>query len=78
MAMHNIPDKTDREIMMILQENARIANTEIAKRLGISEATVRNRIRKLLDNRVIQNIAVINPEVLGYQVHIIIGIHRYS
>jgi len=67
-------DGTDREIMSILQENSRSANTEIAKRLQISEATVRNRIRKLVDSKIIRNIAVIKPELLGYQVHLFVGV----
>ena len=67
-------DDTDREIMIILQKNSRIANTEIAKRLHISEATVRNRIRRLVDGKIIQNMAVINPELLGYQMHLFVGV----
>jgi len=67
-------DETDLEIMTILQKNSRVANTEIAKRLHISEATVRNRIRRLVDSKIIQNIAVINPELLGYQMHLFVGV----
>lgn len=67
-------DETDYKIIRLLGENARMANTEIAERLSISESTVRNRIKKLVDNRVIQNIAVINPDILGYQRHTYIGI----
>ena len=67
-------DQTDREIMSILQKNSRVSNTEIAKRLDISEGTVRNRIKKLVDNRIIRNISVINPEALGYLVHLIVGL----
>jgi len=66
-------DNTDREIMSILQKNSRVTNTEIARRLDISEGTVRNRIKKLVDDRIIRNIAVINPETLGYHVHVIVG-----
>ncbi|MBW1799782.1 MAG: Lrp/AsnC family transcriptional regulator [Deltaproteobacteria bacterium] len=67
-------NKTDHAIIRLLGHNARMTNTEIAERVGISESTVRNRIKKLVDNRVIQNIAVINPEILGYQLHSHIGI----
>lgn len=74
MAPQDILDQTDRAIISILQENSRTSNTEIAKRLGVSEGTVRNRLRKLLDNDVIRNIAVINPATLGYTIHVILGI----
>lgn len=67
-------DNIDQEIMAILQKNSRVTNTEIARRLDISEGTVRNRIKKLVDDHIIRNIAVVNPESLGYQVHVIVGI----
>lgn len=74
MSIDSLIDNTDQEIMSILQKNSRVTNTEIARRLDISEGTVRNRIKKLVDNRIIRNIAVVNPETLGYQVHVIVGI----
>lgn len=74
MGMDSSIDKIDQDIMAILQKNSRVTNTEIARRLDVSEGTVRNRIKKLVDNRVIRNIAVVNPESLGYQVHVIVGI----
>jgi Lrp/AsnC family transcriptional regulator for asnA, asnC and gidA len=74
MAADDLLDPTDRAIISFLQENSRITNTEIAKRLGVSEGTIRNRMRKLIDNDVIRNIAVINPDTLGYEIHVIIGI----
>lgn len=68
-------DELDRGIIKILEKDSRSANTEIANRLGISETTVRNRIRKLVKNGVIRNIAIVNHEVLGYQIHLIVGVH---
>jgi len=51
-----------------------VTNTVIARRLDISYGDVRNRIKKLENDRIIRNIAVINPETLGYHVHAIVGI----
>jgi Lrp/AsnC family transcriptional regulator for asnA, asnC and gidA len=67
-------DSIDGKIAAILEENSRRANTEIARELGISETTVRKRIKRLEEKGVIKNIAVINPEVLGYQIHLIVGV----
>ena len=67
-------DAIDYEIIKFLGRNARMTNTDIAERLSISEATVRNRIKKLVENRIIQNIAVVNPATLGYVFHSHIGI----
>ena len=72
--MSGLTDEKDFEIIKFLGKDARMSNTEIAERLGISEATVRNRIKKLVAKKIIQNIAVINPEALGYHFHSHIGI----
>jgi Lrp/AsnC family transcriptional regulator for asnA, asnC and gidA len=51
----------DYKIIRLLQKNGRIPNTEIAKKLGISEATVRNRLQALIREKRIQILAVVNP-----------------
>ena len=51
----------DYKITRLLQKNGRIPNTEIAKILHISEATVRNRLQNLIKNDRIQVIAIVNP-----------------
>jgi Lrp/AsnC family transcriptional regulator for asnA, asnC and gidA len=51
----------DYKIFRLLQKNGRIPNTEIAKILGISEATVRKRLQNLIQDERIQVIAVVNP-----------------
>jgi len=43
-----------------------MANSEIAKQVGISEATVRYRLKKLIDGKYIQIVAVGNPFKLGF------------
>lgn len=51
----------DYEITRLLQKNGRIPNTEIAKHLNVSEATVRNRLQKLLKEGQIQVVGIVNP-----------------
>lgn len=51
----------DYKIFRLLQKNGRIPNTEIAKILGISEATVRKRLQNLIQDERIQVIAIVNP-----------------
>ena len=63
------PDKTDWQIMKLLNEDGRMPSTEIAKRLGnISARTVNNRIRLLTKAKIISVRAVIDPEKVGYGV----------
>jgi len=62
-----IIDDTDREIIKLLQMDGRIPNTQIAKDLGISEATVRTRLNRLIEEEYIQIVAVSNPLKLGFE-----------
>ena len=58
-------DTTDIAIIGHLQEDGRRAYTTIAKDLGISEASVRQRVARLLRTNVIQIVAVSSPLDLG-------------
>jgi Lrp/AsnC family transcriptional regulator for asnA, asnC and gidA len=60
-------DSLDRAILGLLQEDARMPCSEMARRLGyVSARTVRNRIKKLLDKDIIALNAGAVPESLGY------------
>jgi Lrp/AsnC family transcriptional regulator for asnA, asnC and gidA len=58
-------DQTDRKIIKLLQKNGRMPNTEIAKRTGINETTVRYRMRRLINEEYIEIAAIIDPTKLG-------------
>lgn len=47
-------DDTDRAILALLQEDARVANAEIARRVGLAPSAIFQRIRKLEDGGVIR------------------------
>ena len=61
-------DPVDCEMIALLQKDGRIPNTEIAKKLGISEATVRTRLNRLIAEEYIQIVAVSNPIKLGFRI----------
>jgi Lrp/AsnC family transcriptional regulator, regulator for asnA, asnC and gidA len=61
-------DSIDTGMISLLQKNGRLSNTEIAKKLNISEATVRIHLKRLLDEEFIQIVAVSNPFMLGYEI----------
>ncbi|KAA0004776.1 MAG: Lrp/AsnC family transcriptional regulator [Thermoplasmata archaeon] len=68
-------DQKDKRIIEILQKNARIPNTEIAKMLGISESTVRKRINDLESKGVIKKYtAIVDPSKIGYNTVTILGV----
>jgi Lrp/AsnC family transcriptional regulator for asnA, asnC and gidA len=58
-------DRVDREILRQLQSDGRRAFREIARDLGVSEATVRARVRRLQDSGVLRILAFADPLKLG-------------
>jgi len=59
-------DEIDRQILNLLQENARTSNAEIARQIDMAPSAVLERIRRLEAKGVIQGYeARINPEALG-------------
>lgn len=60
-------DEIDRRILKMLQEDGRITNAEIARRVGMAASAILERIRKLERRGVIQGYtARIDPRALGY------------
>ena len=68
-------DQLDCQMIELLQKDGRISNTEIAKKMGISEATVRTRLNRLIEEGYIQIVAVSNPIKLGFKIVGNIRIH---
>mgnify|MGYP000256369124 CR=1 FL=1 len=59
-------DSIDKTILNMLQENARTAFKRIAEKIGVSEATVFVRVRKLREKGIIKRFtALVSPELLG-------------
>jgi len=59
-------DDTDRQILNMLQDDARRSFKDIAKEVTVSEATVFVRVKKLLKNGVIRSFkAIVDPKLVG-------------
>jgi len=71
---HHAIDDLDRRIIKILQRDGRIANTEIARSLDVTETTVRKRIANLLDEGMMNIVAVPTPAAVGMNLSAIIGV----
>jgi len=59
-------DKLDRKLIEELQKDGRESYTELAGKLGITEGTVRKRVRNLVDRGIMKIVAVTNASELGY------------
>ncbi len=51
-------DRTDRELLALLRENARLSTTELARRLDLSRTTVQSRIERLERQKIITGYTV--------------------
>jgi Lrp/AsnC family leucine-responsive transcriptional regulator len=59
-------DDTDRQIVAFLQSDARVANAEIARRLGMAPSAIFDRIRKLEERGIIDSYeARVNAKSIG-------------
>jgi Lrp/AsnC family transcriptional regulator for asnA, asnC and gidA len=67
-------DPIDRAIIEQLQADGRVPYTRLGAAVGLSEATVRQRVQRLLDSGVMQVVAVTNPLSLGYRRMAMIGV----
>ncbi len=62
-------DKIDLRILKILQENSKITNLDLSKKIGLSPAPTLERVKKLENNQVISSYhAVVNPQSMGLNV----------
>jgi len=70
----NAVDEIDQRIIEALQQDGRRPFTKIAADLGISEASVRQRVANLINTQVMQIAAITNPIKLGFSLASMIGI----
>ena len=68
-------DDTDRALLEVLLEDARISQRALARKVGIAQGTVQNRLRRLEEMGVIKGYSVIlDPGAVGWSMTIIAGL----
>ena len=68
-------DKTDRAIVSHLQYDGRKPFTEIAAIMGISEGSVRRRVKRMTENGFLQIVGVVEPRLLQWDAAGMIGVN---
>lgn len=68
-------DATDRDIISQLQYDGRKSFTDIAAELGISEGSVRRRVKRLTESGLLQIVGVVEPHSLGWNASGLIGVN---
>ncbi len=67
-------DDIDRLILQALQEDGRTPFTQIAKKAGVSETTVRSRYRNLVEDGVVRTVSIVDPFAMDFQAPAMIAI----
>ncbi len=67
-------DDVDKALVTALQRNGRESYAALAKIVGLSEAAVRQRVQRLLDDGAVQIVAVTDAMAMGFQRWAMIGI----
>tara|TARA_B100000575_G_scaffold33816_2_gene22754 strand:- start:2097 stop:2555 length:459 start_codon:yes stop_codon:yes gene_type:complete len=68
-------DATDRALLVLLSNDARVSHRSLARSLGIAQGTVTNRIRRMEEHGVIKGYSVtLDPVQLGWSLTIMAGL----
>ncbi|MCP8615703.1 Lrp/AsnC family transcriptional regulator [Salirhabdus salicampi] len=60
-------DELDQKIIAFFQRDGRSSYTEIAEELGITVGTVRNRVQRLIENKIMKIVGVVDPFKTGME-----------
>ena len=72
-------DRYDRKLLAEMQRNARTPQSELGARVNLSTAAVNRRLKRLIDEKVIEKFtAVVAPEALGYALTIVVTVEVES
>jgi len=67
-------DEVDKEILGILEENSRTPFLKIAKKIGVSEGTVRRRVNRLIENGSIRRFTILTAPIEKIRAFILVDV----
>lgn len=67
-------DKLNQSIIAMLQRDGRMAFSEIAQELGVSEGTIRNRVSSMKQAGMLQIVAIADPVAAEYKTDAMLGL----
>ena len=68
-------DSVDEQLIKLLGQNARQSSETLAKRLKISSATVRRRLKKLVQSNSLRIVGLVDPKKLGLDLAVVITLN---
>ena len=68
-------DRSDKRILKALQKDGRIANAELAKKVGMSPTACWNHTKRLMEEGYVREVrAILDPDKLGLPVLVTVGV----
>ncbi len=68
-------DRTDKRILTLMQQNARISNLELAEQVGLSPTPCSRRVKRLEESGIIDgHVTLLNQSALGLKITVMISI----
>lgn len=67
-------DETDQLIVALLREDGRMPYRALARELGLTETTIRARVRRLEETNAMRVVAVTDFEAVGYELLLAVGV----
>ena len=67
-------DELNRSIIGMLQQDGRMAYSEIAQQLDVSEGTIRNRVAGMKDAGMLKIVAIADPVAIEYKTDAMLGL----
>ncbi|MDA8048208.1 MAG: Lrp/AsnC family transcriptional regulator [Actinomycetota bacterium] len=67
-------DPVSKRIIEQLQQDGRRSYAGIARAVGLSEAATRQRVQRLIDDRVVRIVAVTDPHAIGFHRMALLGV----
>ena len=65
-------DAVDVQLLRLLQDDGRITNADLARRVGLSPPSVLQRVRKLEESGLVSSYtAILNADKMGYKLHVV-------
>ncbi|MFE4454211.1 Lrp/AsnC family transcriptional regulator [Streptomyces sp. NPDC056796] len=72
-------DAIDRDILFHLQEDGRLSNVDLAKRVGLTPPPCLRRVKRLEESGVITGYrATVDPAALGRQLEVLVDVEIYA
>ena len=68
-------DRIDKKILKILQKDGRMANADLAEKIGVSKSACWNHTKRLIDRGFIREVrAILDPEKIDLSLQVLVGV----